>query len=267
MNDNNSTEFIPFAKIPRLSRDIIVTEKLDGTNAQILITPVIDEAQLPLVVAHGPWPGGAGDEITQGLGLAMLVGSRTRWIRPKQPGEKGDPDNYGFAAWCRDNAQELFKLGPGRHFGEWYGRGINRGYGLPDRRFSLFNVSRWLPAEKVHGVPGIVSAEDGTIVSCCSVVPVLYNGPFDEKKICGSLLQLQGCGSVACPGFSNPEGIVIFHTAGGYLFKKTIEGDESPKTCPGLTNGKQLAAGVQAAQHVFEQHVAHDKLADYSKDQ
>jgi hypothetical protein len=26
-----------------------------------------------------------------------------------------------------------------------------------------------------------------------------------------------------------PEGIVVFHTASGALFKKTIEGDEKPK--------------------------------------
>ena len=32
------TEFQTFNKIPRLSRDCVITEKLDGTNAQILIT-------------------------------------------------------------------------------------------------------------------------------------------------------------------------------------------------------------------------------------
>lgn len=30
-------EFVEFPKIPRLSRDIIVTEKIDGTNAQIYL--------------------------------------------------------------------------------------------------------------------------------------------------------------------------------------------------------------------------------------
>lgn len=263
MQEQNSTEFVPFSKIPRLSRDIIISEKIDGTNAQILITPIIDEAQIPLIVAHGEWKGAAGD-ITEGLGLAMLVGSRTRWIRPKQPGEKGDPDNYGFAAWCRDNAQELFKLGVGRHFGEWYGRGINRGYGLEDRRFALFNVSRW--ADLIGGgIRNMETGEDGP--RCCSTVPVLYHGLFDESAILNCLAILRLGGSVAKPGFDKPEGIVIFHTAGGYLFKKTLEGDESPKTCPGLVNGRQLAAGVPAAQHVFEQRVADDKLADYSQNQ
>ena len=32
------TEIQTFNKIPRLSRDCVITEKLDGTNAQILIT-------------------------------------------------------------------------------------------------------------------------------------------------------------------------------------------------------------------------------------
>jgi len=31
-------EFLPFGKIPRLLRDIIITEKLDGTNASVTIT-------------------------------------------------------------------------------------------------------------------------------------------------------------------------------------------------------------------------------------
>jgi hypothetical protein len=31
-------EFAGFPKISRLSRDCIITEKIDGTNAQILIT-------------------------------------------------------------------------------------------------------------------------------------------------------------------------------------------------------------------------------------
>ena len=31
-------EFLEFPKMARLSREIIITEKIDGTNAQILIT-------------------------------------------------------------------------------------------------------------------------------------------------------------------------------------------------------------------------------------
>ena len=114
--------FVEFPKMPRLSREIIVTEKIDGTNAQVYI----------------------GDDGT------ILAGSRTRWITPEN-------DNFGFAAWVRDNTDELLKLGPGSHFGEWWGAGIQRRYGLNEKRFSLFNVARW--------------GEERP--ACCSVVPVL----------------------------------------------------------------------------------------------
>ena len=32
--------FVEFRKIPRLNRDIIITEKIDGTNASIVIEEV-----------------------------------------------------------------------------------------------------------------------------------------------------------------------------------------------------------------------------------
>ena len=36
-------------------------------------------------------------------------------------------------------------------------------------------------------------------------------------------------GSHAAPGFMNPEGIMIYHTAANQYFKKTFEGDEKGK--------------------------------------
>jgi len=98
-------EFKEFPKMARMSRDVIISEKIDGTNAQILITPDGD----------------------------LFTGSRTRWITPAD-------DNHGFARWAEGNRDELLKLGPGRHFGEWWGQGIQRGYGLKEKRLSLFNV-------------------------------------------------------------------------------------------------------------------------------
>jgi hypothetical protein len=32
-------EFVEFQKIPRLKREIVITEKIDGTNAQVFIRP------------------------------------------------------------------------------------------------------------------------------------------------------------------------------------------------------------------------------------
>lgn len=171
-------DFESFGKIARLSREIIITEKIDGTNAQIYI----DEE------------GG------------FSVGSRNKWITPNK-------DNYGFAKWAYEHSEELMELGPGRHFGEWWGQGIQRKYGLKEKRFSLFNTSKWTDDRP----------------DCCHVVPVLYKGLFDTDMIHGVLCHLTEEGSEAAPGFMNPEGIVIFHTQGNLFFKKTIKNDDYHK--------------------------------------
>ena len=190
-------EFQEFPKMARLSREVIVTEKIDGTNAQIFIyqTPGFDES--PLVVAQ------------DGNGLAMLVGSRTRWITPHD-------DNFGFARWAQEHAGELFSLGVGRHFGEWFGSGIQRNYGLQEKRLALFNVSRW--------------DDDAVRPVCCHVVPTLWRGNFSELDAGLLLDDLAALGSHAAPGFLKTEGIVVFHVAAGIGFKKTIHKDEIPKS-------------------------------------
>src|SRR3990167_2668640 len=128
---------------------MVVTEKIDGTNAQICV-----------------YPDGT-----------MLVGSRTRWITPED-------DNFGFARWVKDNEEALrTQLGFGIHFGEWWGAGIQRRYGLTEKRFSLFNVSRWnspmnLPTEVI----------DDTDTRCieaplCHVVPIIVRGQFNTTTV------------------------------------------------------------------------------------
>ena len=49
------------------------------------------------------------------------------------------------------------------------------------------------------------------------------------EAIDAAIIRLVREGSVAAPGFMNPEGVVAFHTAGGHLYKKTIEKDHLPK--------------------------------------
>jgi hypothetical protein len=173
-------EFKEFPKIYRLHREIIVTEKLDGTNASIFI----------------------GEDGT------FLTGSRTRWITPED-------DNFGFSKWAHENKQELMKLGPGTHFGEWYGKGIQRNYGMSDKRFALFNTMRW--------------SDSATRPICCEVVPVLYQGVFNEDMIMGVLTNLKVIGSRHVTGFMKPEGIVIYHIQGNLSFKKTIDKDNEHK--------------------------------------
>lgn len=174
--------FEEFQKIPRLKRGCVISEKIDGTNAQIHIT---DEGE-------------------------FLVGSRNRYLTVKD-------DNFGFARWCEVNKEALLGLGPGRHFGEWWGSGVQRGYGLTngEKRFSLFNTGRW-------------TAE--TLAPCVGLVPVLYAGPFSSDVVDQCIEDLRVNGSKASPGFMKPEGIVIYHAAARALFKVTLEKDEEPKS-------------------------------------
>lgn len=180
--------FNEFRKIPRLSRDIVVTEKIDGTNGVIFIPDAVEAADFD----YPP----------------IVPGSRSRWL------VNGD-ENHGFARWVYEHQNDLLKLGPGCHYGEWWGKGIQRGYGLAEKRFSLFNTSRW--------------SDPATRPECCHVVPVLYEGVFSEDAIKTALRELDWHGSVAAPGFKSPEGVVIFHTAGNLFFKKTLLKDEKPK--------------------------------------
>lgn len=176
-------EFKDFGKIARLSRNCTITEKIDGTNASIYI----------------------------GENGEFLTGSRNGWITPEK-------DNYGFSRWAHENKEELLKLGIGHHFGEWWGSGCQRGYGLTkgEKRFSLFNTKKW--------------TNNPDLPKCCYVVPVLFEGIFDTSKVyeCLNLLSMKG--SVAAPGFMEPEGVIIWHDAARIYFKMTINKDDEYKS-------------------------------------
>lgn len=186
-------KFPEFAKIARISRDCTVTEKIDGTNGLIAI----------------------------GEDESFRVGSRTRWIVP-------DNDNFGFAAWAYEHRDELLTLGPGNHYGEWWGSGIQRGYGLQEgeKRFSLFNTDRW--------------GDAALRPACCGVVPTLYVGTFDTHEVDLCVSHLSTLGSHAAPGFMKPEGVIVWHHAASTYFKKTCERDTEWK---GKTNA--LDGGVR----------------------
>lgn len=216
--------FKDFNKIARLNRGMVVTEKIDGTNAQVYIC------------GHETFVNNFSNETSDAqkeqflreycigmteAGLYMFAGSRTRWIHPKD-------DNYGFAGWVQRNSEELFKLGEGQHFGEWYGNGIQRRYNLTEKRFALFNTGRWYDSIKEN----FESPDDkkSPCPLCCEVVPVIYEGPFDNSKINEIIEDLRVNGSKAVPGFMKPEGIVVYHIASRTLYKVTLEKDNSPKS-------------------------------------
>lgn len=183
-------EFIGFPKIPRLSRECVITEKIDGTNAQVFITDYGD----------------------------IYFGSRNRWITPSD-------DNYGFARWGEGNKSDLINLGPGSHFGEWWGEGIQRGYGLNEKRFSLFNTSRWQVKSEYSE-----ESKKEVLPDCCHLVPVIAAGVFTDDLVYSSINYLIENGSQVSPGYYNPEGIIIYHSASRALFKKLIENDQKPKS-------------------------------------
>lgn len=172
--------FSEFQKIPRWSRRIIVTEKIDGTNGVVYVSD-----------------------------SSVIAGSRTKWITPEH-------DNHGFAKWVKAHEIELRELGVGYHHGEWWGNGINRGYGLAngDKRWSLLNSTKW----------------KDTRPACCGVVPILYDGIMSEDAILNCLTDLEFGGSVAAPKFKPAEGVVIYHVQGNLFFKKTLKNDEQPKS-------------------------------------
>jgi hypothetical protein len=202
--DSDFPEFRTFNKISRLSRDIVITEKIDGSNGVIFIDDKLN----------------------------ILVSSRNRWLWSSIENNDIKSDNFGFGNWVRENQIELLKLGKGYHYGEFWGKGIQRGYGLLEKRFSLFNAGRWClynEEPKLISIDPKIEKYQERLPKCCYLVPILYEGIFNTSIISSILDELRIAGSKASPNFMNPEGVVIYHKAGNCYFKKTIENDEKGK--------------------------------------
>lgn len=208
-------QFTEWPKTSRFFRDIVITEKIDGTNAAVGIIKLgaddLDENSDPI------------DKNLMGIQEAEVDGewgiyglyaqSRNKLIFP------GKQDNYGFAGWVDSNRTELIQhLGEGLHYGEWWGQGIQRGYGLTkgEKRFSLFNTRRFKD----------IWETSGGLLHC---VPVIYEGPLVEKQITQALANLEENGSWASFGFANPEGICIYHTASRLVQKVTLDNNDAGK--------------------------------------
>lgn len=180
------SEFEAWPSLKRF-RKMYVTEKIDGTNAQIAID----------------------------VDGTVRAGSRNRWVTPES-------DNYGFAGWVKRHEEELrARLGTGRHFGEWYGAGIQRRYGLDHKRFALFNAFKWgfLNTDEYW------AAKPGELRGLLTTVPVLFDGEFSTANVDDCLSNLKTAGSRAVPGFMDPEGVVVFDPQTGGRWKKTLDGD------------------------------------------
>lgn len=201
--------FESFPKIPRLKRELIITEKLDGTNACVAWFPLASPEEKDYAI-HDPYC--LDCVVIDDVFCGLYAGSRTRWIAPEgTPGAGKGCDNFAFAQWVSNNVGELAKLGHGRHFGEWYGKGIQRNYGLPDKRFALFNTARW-------------GAHNPNTPACCEVTTVMPTQDPDE-----AISLLRTLGSHHVPGWMQPEGIVVYHTASRNLYKVSLENDAEGK--------------------------------------
>ena len=203
-------EFVKWSSIPRLSKEKMrITEKIDGTNSAIRIRPT-----------------SAADDTTGALSTIAVsddimynvwVQSRNRFITPGK-----STDNAGFAGWVWDNLDELVSiLGPGDHYGEWWGSGIQRGYGLTkgEKRFSLFNAERWF--ELLH------PTEDKFDLGLYTV-PLLYTGQYDGAKIQELKQDLIDNGSKAAPGYKS-EGLIVELKEIGAKYKVLCENDDIHK--------------------------------------
>lgn len=198
-------EFQGWPKTPRFFRDIVITEKIDGTNAAIIVKQVTEE-EADTIDAHV-------SRDADGQWWAVGAQSRKRVIKPGS-------DNFGFAAWVYSNAFALRRaLGEGYHYGEWWGSGIQRGYGLTkgEKRFTLFNVHRYKDVAEQSG--GLIDT-----------VPVLYSGPYSEDAVRNALIGLRNGGSHVAPEWGGlPEGVIVFHSASGQVYKALLENDDLPK--------------------------------------
>lgn len=205
-------EFLAWPKTPRLFRDCVITEKLDGTNAAIGIEVVPLGTINDLPAAYGGLHH-VGDSGEIDGTIAVYAQSRNRIITP-------EADNYGFAAWVYENVETLIKdLGLGLHYGEWWGKGIQRGYSMDARWFSLFNTSKYEPLRFDPGfqTPGL------------DVVPILAQQTFSTELVDEALTDLRERGSHASLGFMRPEGVCVYHVAARQVFKALLENDDKPK--------------------------------------
>lgn len=210
-------EFKAWGKTPRLFRDIVITEKIDGTNSAVVIEEINPELDYeaegdPFVLAQVE---------SGGKTYAIAAQSRNRLITPGKT-----TDNYGFAAFVQKNAEALVEtLGVGHHFGEWWGEGIGKRYGehmKGMRAFSLFNVDRYRDTM-------LALYEEGGRMVTIDTVPVLFEGQFSEEAIRVTAKELLDNGSVAAPFAPKPEGIMIYHTQSKQVYKFTFDNNDKGK--------------------------------------
>ena len=179
----NRPEFNGYPKTKRLDdATFVISEKIDGSNGVIHVDPYTK---------------------------AVTAGSRSKWL-----GDDGSKswDNHGFGEWVKENTSELQKLPAGIHYGEWYGRGINRNYGLKERKFMLFDRKKY---QDLPSLPECVELE--TLLT--PELSIWFLG----RTCCEELDDLKENGSRHVPGFMKPEGIIVRFKSMGQVMKVILD--------------------------------------------
>jgi len=200
-----------FKKWPSMSKErVTVTEKIDGSNSCIRIRKSED---VPPPQGHD-W---VRYKEVDGTYYFVWAQSRTRFLKATK-----HEDNFGFANWVCENTEELVRLlGPGDHYGEWWGSKIQRGYGLAngERAFSLFDVHKW---DMLH------HNEARTEIPNLYKVPLLYHGSMYDFDIDEIMQELRDNGSRVQPGFKS-EGVVVYLRELRAGYKVLVENDDIHK--------------------------------------
>lgn len=178
-------EFVKWPSTPRWHKGLTITEKIDGTNACV----VVDMAK-----------------------REVKAQSRKRMITP-------DDDNAGFARWVYDNAGALMDvLGHGYHYGEWFGPGIQKNpLGVEQKRFALFHALKYTP-ENGYDLEQVDNLETVPVLFHGQADIYTISRTVWDLKTNGS--QVTGA-----KGETNPEGIIVFHKETQQKYKILLEDD------------------------------------------
>ena len=191
----STVNYNSFPSIERLENIYcIISEKIDGTNGLIEINET-----------------------------NVRFGSRNRYVF-------FNDDNAGFANFFRDYearfkdaAKDIItdESYPLRIYGEWFGCGIQRNYGLKDKFFMPFHL---FYSKKLieYQIPNIVTPN------------IMYAGKFSIEVVDACMQQLKLDGSGVVKNYKQPEGIVIFFPKYNFRLKETFDGakwkDALPKS-------------------------------------
>lgn len=204
--------FQDYGKIPRWANEHVwVSEKIDGSNSAVVIERQEEQRETDAVVRY---------VYVDDVAYVVRAQSRKRFLLPGK-----QTDNFGFAQYVFDNAEALVKtLGVGRHYGEYWGSGIQRGYGMVngERWFSLFPTSRVSRSFQNY--------HDILTVPQLNIVPELYSGPWSGNVIEDCLDVLRDHGTFASNGAGQAEGVVVTFKLSGARYKAFVNDDGVPKS-------------------------------------